>query len=126
MRIFFTAIVIVLLSTTVALAKTCEEKFVDLITNVYSNTGPTKNFITQDGKGVMKSKNYNYSDGKGHSMTEMIEPKNVAWSLFYKDVGYTSSDKGKSWKKAFEYNSKEQIKIVKKRMEKEYLSLLIL
>ena len=119
MRTFFTATLILLLSTPAVMAKTCQDKFIDLITNVYSNKGSSKIYITQDGKGIMKSKNYHYSDGKGHSMTEMIEPKNMAWTLFYKDAGYSSPDHGKSWKKTFEYNSKEQTKNTEKTLRKD-------
>ncbi len=108
MRRFIITTTVLLLSSPAAMAQTCPEKFVDLITNVYGNKGPSKIFITQDGKGTMKSKNFHYSDGKGHWMTEMIEPKNMSWTLGYKNAGYTSSDQGKSWKKAFEMNSEQQ------------------
>ena len=119
MRTFFAAAIIVSLSSPAAIAQTCQEKFVDLITNVYGNKGPSKIFITQDGKGTMKSKNFHYTNGKDHWMTEMIEPKNMSWTLAYKNIGYTSSDKGKSWKKAFEMNSEQQARRTRETLKKD-------
>lgn len=79
-------------------AESCKEKFARLLSDV-SSKGPVRIHLTQSIKGGMTSTNYNYQTGDGDWMTEMIDPKNMQWSLVRNNVLYSSSDQGKTWKK---------------------------
>lgn len=81
-----------------ASAETCHETFVRLM---ISGNGekPAKIHVTQEIKGSKPSINEFYYAKLGHWMTKMIDPANQGWSLGYNDGLFTSSDKGKTWKK---------------------------
>lgn len=80
-----------------AAAETCREKFVRLFTD--RKQEPVKIHVTQEMKGGMTTKNFNYQNGRGDWMTEMIEPKTLPWTLVSNNVMYTSADQGKTWVK---------------------------
>lgn len=92
------AAILIVLTALPASAETCRDKFVKLFTD-RSSKGGVKIHVTQEIKGGMTMKNYNYQAGADHWMTEMIEPANMQWTLVYNNVMFTSSDKGKTWKK---------------------------
>lgn len=98
MKTALAALVITGLSASSALAETCEEKFVQLMTDRTAKE-PTKIHVTQKIKGGTKTVNWNYQDGKGNWLTEMIEPANAQWSMGLDNVLYSSTDKGKTWAK---------------------------
>ncbi|MEZ5872222.1 MAG: hypothetical protein R3D32_10285 [Nitratireductor sp.] len=81
-----------------AMAESCEEKFIRLTGEGSPDTGPVRLHIIQELKGFPRMENYNYSMGGDvmASMSEPIEPKNSIWSLFLGTRMYTSMD-GKSW-----------------------------
>jgi hypothetical protein len=81
-----------------AFGETCTERFIQLMTD-RTTKEPTKVLVTQQMKGGMKSVNWNYQDGKGNWLTEMVEPANAQWSMGLNNVLYSSTDKGKSWTK---------------------------
>ena len=88
------------------LAKDCHDKFVRILTD-QTDKGPVKIYVIQEIKGGMKMENYHYSVNIGHWMTEMIKPVKMAWTLTYKNTMYTSSNKGKSWKKVRTLDSEQ-------------------
>lgn len=92
------AIAMTLAACLPANADACRERFIDLFTN-RNATVPVKIHVTQEIKGGMTTKNYNYQNGPDHWMTEMIEPSNMAWSLVYDNAMFTSSDRGATWQK---------------------------
>lgn len=98
MKNYFSAAIILLAGTLSALAENCEEKFIHLMTE-RTTKEPTKIFVTQEIKGGAKTVNWNYQDGKGNWMTEMVEPANAQWSMGLNNVLYSSADKGKTWTK---------------------------
>jgi len=87
---------LLLAGTQFALADACKEKFIELMTD-RTTKEPTRIFITQEIKGGAKTVNWNYQDGKGNWMTEMVEPANAQWSMGLNNVLYTSTDKGETW-----------------------------
>ncbi len=88
----------------VASAKSCREKFVELLTKGNAE-GPVKIHATQEIVGGPTTTNYFYQLETGHWMTEMIEPANQAWVLTYNDTMFTSNDKGETWQKLRELDS---------------------
>lgn len=87
-----------------ASADGCRDDFAKLLTD-RPDQSPVKIHITQEIQGGMTMKNYNYQANSGHWMTEMITPAQMQWTLVHDDKMYTSSDKGKSWKKLRDLNS---------------------
>lgn len=87
-----------LVSGSSGLAETCEETFVRVMTDRVTDK-PVRIHVTQEIVGGMASKNWNYQDGKGNWMTEMIEPETMAWSMVRDNVMYSSADKGQTWQK---------------------------
>ena len=98
-----------------AAAETCHEKFVRVYTD-RNDKGPRKILLIQEIKGAKPTKNYNYSDGSGDWMTEMIEPPNAPWSMVRGNILYTSSDKGKTWKKIRTMDSGSSAEAVAKKL----------
>lgn len=80
------------------MADTCREDFIRLMSD-RTTKEPTKILLTQQIKGGAKTVNWNYQDGKGNWLTEMVDPANAQWSMGLNDVLYTSTDKGKTWTK---------------------------
>ena len=98
--------ILLLIGVEAGLAESCHEKFVRILTD-QADKGSVKIYVVQDIKGGMKSENYHYSVKTGHWMTEMIKPANMSWSLGYNNTMYTSSNKGKSWKKIRAFDSEK-------------------
>ncbi|MEP1209219.1 MAG: hypothetical protein ABJM29_06025 [Rhizobiaceae bacterium] len=98
MKSHLLAAIILIAGAPNALAESCRESFVRLMTE-RTTKEPTKILVTQEIKGGAKTVNWNYQDGKGNWRTEMVDPANAPWSMGLDDVLYTSSDKGKSWTK---------------------------
>jgi len=92
------AVIILFAGMQGAIAEVCEEKFIRLMTDRTTNE-PTKIFVTQEIKGGAKTVNWNYQDGKGNWLTEMVEPASAQWSMGLDNVLYSSADKGKTWTK---------------------------
>lgn len=101
MRVTLASLCLVLTSLAPASAETCEEAFIRLMTDRTAKE-PTKILVTQQIKGGMKTVNWNYQDGDGNWLTEIIEPDNAQWSMGLDNILYTSSDKGESWNKVRE------------------------
>lgn len=97
---------ILVLTVQPAGAETCEETFVRLYVGGNGET-PAKIHVTQEIKGNKPSINEFYYAKLGHWMTKMIDPADQAWSLGYNNAFYTSSDKGKTWKKVSAMDSKK-------------------
>jgi len=88
------------------LAESCQEKFAQLL--IHGNgPHPVTTRITSEPKGGKVSKNDFFFKTTGHWMTVMTEPANQPITLAYKNNMYTSSDKGKSWKKIREMDSEK-------------------
>ena len=98
MKQLMTAAAILLLTTQAGSAESCHDHFVRLMVGG-NDVGPIKTHVTQEIKGAPASTNYFYQAAPGHWMTQMIKPANQGWVLAYNNTMYTSSDKGKSWKK---------------------------
>ena len=81
-----------------AVADACLDRFVKILTDV-SEKGPVKIHVTQQYKGAPETENVHYSLSGDHWMTQMLKPANAPWSLGYKGALFTSSDKGKTWRK---------------------------
>ena len=81
-----------------AVADECLDRFVKILMDV-SEKGPVKIHVVQQYKGAPVMENMHYSLDSGYWMTEMIKPASAPWSLGYGNVLYTSSDKGRTWKK---------------------------
>ena len=79
------------------LAKTCTEKFAELMIGVNQDLSSEIDITTEPKNGPVQ-KNKFYYKKVGHWMTVMADPKQPR-SLAYNNVMYTSSDEGKSWKK---------------------------
>ena len=79
-------------------------------------TGPIKNLVTTEIKGQKPTKNWNYTIGTGHWMTEMIDPPNLPWSMVYDNVMFYSTDKGRSWKKIRDIEQETKLVDQKKRL----------
>ena len=84
--------------TQATFADTCRERFIAILTDG-NERGPVKIHVTQEIKGGQTSTNYFYQQEPGHWLTEMIEPVNQDWAMTYQNTMFTSSDKGKTWKK---------------------------
>lgn len=79
-------------------AETCEEKFAQLL--VHGNTDvPVVIQIEQVINGGKPTRNEFRQLKSGHWMTVMTLPENQPWTLGYNNAMFTSSDKGKTWKK---------------------------
>jgi hypothetical protein len=114
MRKAITALfILTVASSTAASADSCRDRFIELFSD-RAPKGPVKIHVTQEIKGGMSSKNYNYQSGTGDWMTEMIEPDNMQWTLVHDNVMYSSADKGKSWKKIRALDSNQNESTVKK------------
>lgn len=98
MRLKALSIVASLVIPTAALADECRDEFIRLMTE-RNTDAPTKILVTQEIKGGMKTVNWNYQDGKGNWMSEMVEPANAQWSMGLDNVLYSSTDQGKTWVK---------------------------
>ncbi len=98
MRALSVLVLFALTTGSPAWAETCQEKFMRILVE-RNELGPVKIHVTQKIKGGMASKNWNYQDGAGNWMSEGIEPANLPWTLVQGDTMYSSTDKGKSWKK---------------------------
>ena len=106
MRLTFAASVIFLASAHPSLAEPCEEKFAQLL--IHGNgVQPSVIRITSEPKGGKVSKNEFFFKTTGHWMTVMTDPANQPITLAYNNKMYTSSDKGKSWKKVREMDSEQ-------------------
>ena len=86
------------LGGSVAMADACLDRFVEILTD-RSDKGPVKAHVIQENAGAPAMENYHYSTSRDHWMTETIKPAGMAWSLGYKNVLYTSTDKGKTWQR---------------------------
>lgn len=104
MKTYFFAAIILLAGIQSALAVDCEQRFIRLMTD-RTTKEPTKILVTQEIKGGGKTVNWNYQDGKGNWLTEMVEPANAQWSMGLNDVLYTSTDKGETWTKVRDMES---------------------
>jgi hypothetical protein len=82
---------------TPAQSETCEEKFARLEIDGNDDNTPVRITITSETPGGQVTKNYHYSDANRDGMTEMIDPADMAWSLFVGNDMYSSNDKGKTW-----------------------------
>jgi len=105
MRLPIVTIALLLGATQPTLSETCQEKFIHLM--IYGNgDSPVKIELVTKIKGGSISKNNFYQVKTGHWMTEMIEPESP-WSLGHNNKMYVSADKGKSWKKVRDMDSKK-------------------
>jgi hypothetical protein len=96
---------LLLITTQPGLSETCQEKFVRLM--IYGNgDSPVKIQVVSKMKGGSTSKNNFYQVKTGHWMTEMVEPESP-WTLAHNNKMYVSADKGKSWKKIRDMDSKK-------------------
>lgn len=98
MRRIAVLIIASLATPTAALADDCRDSFIALMTD-RTTKEPTKILVTQEIKGGMKTVNWNYQDGQGNWLTEMVEPENAQWSMGLDNVLYSSTDQGKTWVK---------------------------
>ena len=106
MRLTFAASIIFMASIQPGLAESCQEKFAQLL--IHGNgPHPVTTRITSEPKGGKVSRNDFFFKTTGHWMTVMTEPANQPITLAYKNNMYTSSDKGKSWKKIREMDSEK-------------------
>ena len=106
MRLTFAASVIFLAAAHPSLTEPCEEKFAQLL--IHGNgVQPSVIRITSEPKGGKVSKNEFFFKTTGHWMTVMTDPANQPITLAYNNKMYTSSDKGKSWKKVREMDSEQ-------------------
>ena len=97
MKTSFAIIALLLVSAQSAQSEICRDKFIHFMTE-YKGFFPVKNHIVSKPKGGKASTNKFYMTKIGHWMTEMITPPSP-WTLAYNNTMYTSSDKGKTWKK---------------------------
>ncbi len=95
------AAIVLALGARPAAADECLDRFVKILTDV-SEKGPVKIRVTRQYKGIPSTENMHFSLNAGHWMSAMIRPANAPWSLGYKGALYTSTDKGKTWKKVRE------------------------
>ena len=109
--------ILFLLTCQGAYADECKDEFIRLMTDRAPKEA-TKIYITQQIKGAPKTINWNYQDGNGNWLTEVIEPANGQWSMGFDNVLYTSTDKGKTWTKVreMEDQSEAQEKSLKERI----------
>ncbi len=106
MRLTFAASVIFLASALPSQAEDCKDKFAQLM--IHGNgMHPVTIRITSEPKGGKVSKNDFFFKATGHWMTVMTDPANQPITLAYNNKMYTSSDKGKSWKKVREMDSEK-------------------
>ena len=98
-----------LASTQFSVAETCQEKFVRLLVDGNANV-PTKIDIVTEPKNGAVTKNEFFYQKTGHWMTVMTEPVQPI-TLAYNNTMYTSSDKGKTWKKIRSMDSEKNEKI---------------
>ena len=95
---FIVAAVALALGAQPAVADACLDRFVKILTDV-SEKGPVKIHVTQQYKGAPATEGVHLGLSGDHWMTQMLKPANAPWSLGYKNVLYTSTDKGKTWRK---------------------------
>ena len=81
-----------------AMADECLDRFVKILTDI-SEKGPVRTHVIQQYKGAPATETYHYNLNAGHWMSEAIKPATGAWSLGYNNILFTSTDKGKTWKK---------------------------
>ncbi len=103
------ATALLLASTQFSLAESCHEKFVRLLIGGNSKQ-PTKIDIVTEPKNGPISKNEFFYQKTGHWMTVMAEPAQSI-TLAHNNTMYTSSDKGKTWKKIRSMDSEKNEKI---------------
>ena len=103
------ATALLLSSTQFSAAETCQEKFVRLLVDGNANV-PTKIDIVTEPKNGAVTKNEFFYQKTGHWMTVMTEPVQPI-TLAYNNTMYTSSDKGKTWKKIRSMDSEKNEKI---------------
>jgi hypothetical protein len=106
-----------------ASAETCREKFMRVMVGrnepapgVKPEDHPMKIRVITEIKGQKPMTNWHYSIGKGHWMTEMIDPPNLPSSLVYDNVMFYSTDKGKTWKKIRNIEKESKLVDHKKRL----------
>ena len=97
MKMIFATIASLLVSVQSAQSDTCHDKFVHFLAG-YKGFFPSKNHVVTMPKGGKTSTNKFYMTKIGHWMTEMVDPPS-SWTLAYNNTMYTSSNKGKTWKK---------------------------
>ncbi len=96
---FFAAAVLALVTVAgPAAADACLDRFVKILTDV-SEKGPVKIHVTQQYKGAPATESVHLGLSGDHWMTQMLKPANAPWSLGYKGALFTSSDKGRTWRK---------------------------
>ena len=107
MKTPFYVLIILLAGIQSTLADECKDQFIRLMTD-RTTKEPTKVLLTQQIKGGAKTVNWNYQDGKGNWLTQMVVPANVPWSLGLDDALYTSADKGQTWSKVRDMSSENE------------------
>ena len=116
MRRIFVTTSLFLLSTSMAEADPCLERFKTLLIEG-NGDDPVKTFVTQKMNGGPETTNYFYMVKPGHWMSEMVEPANQAWTLTHDNVMYSSPDKGKSWNKVRDFDSAANQKIADENLK---------
>ena len=76
MKLSFLAAILMFAGAGTAMADTCKQDFIRLMSD-RTTKEPTKILLTQQIKGGAKTINWNYQDGKGNWLTEMVEPANA-------------------------------------------------
>ncbi len=99
-----------------AFAESCQEKFVRVMVERSDRTEPSRNHVTQEIVGGMKSTNWNLQDGSGNWRTEMIEPETMPWSMVVDNILYSSMDKGTTWTKVREMDAGASPEAVKAQL----------
>ncbi|HOV04088.1 MAG TPA: hypothetical protein PLJ34_04730 [Hyphomicrobiales bacterium] len=99
MRSAIAAVLVLCAVSGPGLADECRDRFASLLAKGNPDDVAVKTHITQKVGGAPETRNYNYWDGTGDWMSEMIEPDNIPWSMARGDTLYMSTDKGKSWSK---------------------------
>ena len=98
------------------MAESCHDTFVRLLLDG-NGDDPVKIHVMQKIKGAPTMTNYFYQAEPGHWQTEVIDPAGQDWVLTWNNTMYTSSDKGKSWKKLRTVDSENDRKLARKNMQ---------